>query len=196
MTDPIPLRPRPDVQAFLATRRSRPAKTLGGEAPDRAALEALLMAAARVPDHGKLAPWRFAVLGSKTRAAMAAAAHAHGPDAGLDAAATEKAALQFSYGGAVVAVVASAVVPHKIPAWEQELSAGAVCLSLVNAALAAGWGANWLTGPFARHTGFLQSTLGTQPGEFVAGFIHIGNETVVPADRDRPDLRKCVDWLE
>ncbi len=191
---PGPLARRPEVLAFLAARRSRPAKTLSGEAPDAAGLAEILQIATRVPDHGKLAPWRVLVLGPETRARAAESArrlaHARGaPDGG------EKAAAQFGQGGAVLAVVSSPKPSEKIPRWEQEASAAAVCQQALTAALAAGWGANWLTGPHARDPEFLGPALGLAEGETVAGFIHIGGESVVPAERDRPSLDAAVGWL-
>ena len=187
--------PRPDVLDFLLTRRSRPAKTLGATAPGRAEIETILTAAARTPDHGKLAPWRFIVLTrSEERARIAEQARRHMKAAGLEAEKVEKNVNSFAHGGVIVAVVASPKPSDKIPRWEQELSAGAVCLALLNAALASGWGANWLTGPLARDTGFLTAALGCTADEFVAGFLHIGEERVAPADRDRPDLSEITEW--
>jgi nitroreductase len=186
---------RPDVLDFLLTRRSRPAKTLGPEAPDRAELEVLLTAASRTPDHGKLVPWRFIVIQDpETRADLAKAAQARMTELGLEPDKIEKNALSFSYGGVIVAVIVSPASSEKIPPWEQWLAAGGVCLALLNAALASGWGANWLTGPLARDPVFPAQALGCSGAEFVAGFIHIGNETVTPADRDRPDIAGITEW--
>lgn len=184
---------RPDVLDFLLKRRSRPAKTLGSEAPDRAEIEMLLTAASRTPDHGKLAPWRFIVI-ENGREEIARTFVSHAERSGLAQDKIEKNALSFSYGGVIVAVVACPIAEAKIPVWEQELAAGAVCLALLNAALAAGWGANWLTGPLARDDAFLGDAFDCAPGEFVAGFIHIGNEQIVPADRDRPDVQEITTW--
>lgn len=195
MPDPLPLTARPDVLDFLLTRRSRPAKTLADEGPDRAALMTILTAAARTPDHGKLEPWRFVVIEGEARARVKAAAAGRAAEIGLDAAGVEKTASAFGQGAVIVAVLARPKPSEKIPAWEQELSAGAVCLGLVNAALAAGWGANWLTGPLARDAAFLSGALGAREGEWAAGFVHIGRETVVPSDRPRPDVAGLVTWL-
>ena len=187
---------RPDVLDFLLTRRSRPAKTLGPEAPGRAEIETLLTAASRTPDHGKLAPWRFIVIMDPARReVLSGLATQHMTRAGLDPEKIEKNARAFGFGGVIVAVIASATPSEKIPAWEQDLAAGGVCLALLNAALASGWGANWLTGPLARDAAFLEEAFGCSPGEYVAGFIHIGNETVAPADRDRPDIAEITTWL-
>ena len=187
---------RPEVLDFLLTRRSRPAKTLGAEAPDRAEIETLLTAASRTPDHGKLAPWRFVVLrDAGRRAKIAGLAEARMTEIGLEPDKIEKNARAFSQGGVIVAVISALAPSEKIPNWEQEMAAGGVCLSLLNAALASGWGANWLTGPLARDAAFLAEALGCTDGETVAGFIHIGNETITPADRDRPDVGAITTWL-
>lgn len=186
---------RPEVLDFLLTRRSRPAKTLGERAPGRAEVEQLLTAASRTPDHGKLAPWRFVVLaGRESRAALVEAAARRLAEIGHDPAKVEKDSCAFLQGGLIVAVISAPVPSDKIPRWEQEAAAACVCLSLLNAALAAGWGANWLTGPLARDEAFLARAMGLTAGETVAGFIHIGEETVAPPDRDRPDVAAITTW--
>ena len=184
----------PDVLEFLSRRRSHPPKTLIGPGPDREQLMQLLTIAARVPDHGKLEPWRFVVLERATldRLAPLLAQHVH--DNGGDEAAAEKAASAFA-SPVIVAVVSSPVNSPKIPQWEQEMSAGAVCLSLLNAAEAAGWGANWLTGWPAHDRGFIEA-LGLGPDEWVAGIVHIGTETSVPPDRPRPDVSAITIWID
>ncbi len=186
---------RQEVLDFLLTRRSRPAKTLGDGAPDRAELETLLTAASRSPDHGKLVPWRFVVLADRDRRArLSEMAARRLAEIGHDPAKIDKDAGAFRQGGVIVAVISS---PREapIPRWEQEFAAPCVCLSLLNAALAAGWGANWLTGPLARDAAFLADALGCAPGETVAGFVHIGDETVAPSERDRPDVPAITTWI-
>jgi nitroreductase len=91
-------------------------------------------------------------------------------------------------------IIAAPVASAKVPEIEQVLSAGAVCLSLLNAALAAGWGANWLTGWPAYDRGFVEDGLGLTSGEFIAGFMHIGTESTVPTDRPRPDIDVIARW--
>ena len=187
--------PRPEVLDFLLTRRSRPAKTLGQSAPSRVEIETLLTAASRTPDHGKLAPWRFIVLtDAARRASLARLATERMTQMGLEADKIEKNARSFSFGGAIIAVVLTPVASEKIPLWEQEMAAGGVCLALLNAALASGWGANWLTGPLCRDTEFLSQGLGCSAHESIAGFLHLGDETVTPADRDRPDIHAITEW--
>jgi nitroreductase len=179
---------------FLLSRRSRPARTLGAGGPDRAGLRRILTAAARSPDHGKLEPWRFVVIEGAARERAAALAAARAGALGLDENTTAKAVAAFGQGDVIVAVISSPKPSEKIPLWEQQLSTGAVCLALLNAALASGWGANWLTGPMAYDTVFRRDLLGCREGEAVAGFIHIGAETVAPQDRPRPDVAALTSW--
>lgn len=190
-----PLRPRPDTVDFFLSRRSRPPKTLGLPVPDRAAMEPLLQAAARVPDHGKLEPWRFIVLERAACQRLAALTAEIGADIGRDPDALAKNVASFADAHLIVAVILSPKPSEKIPLWEQEMSAGAVCLSLVNACLASGWGAGWLTGWQSRHDAFNARGLGLGPQESVAGYIHIGTETRTPPERPRPDLSAITTWM-
>ncbi|MEM8824119.1 MAG: nitroreductase [Pseudomonadota bacterium] len=188
-----PLAPNPPVLDFLRSRRSRPAKTLQAPGPDRDALMPLLEAALRVPDHGKLEPWRLMILGPDTLTKLADLTDRLGTARGEDPDKLAKARAMFANAPAMVAVAATPIDSPKIPEGEQILSAGAVCLSLVNAALAAGWGANWLTGWMATDRAFLSEGLSLDHG-FIAGWIVIGTEGAVPPDRPRPDLAQKVDW--
>jgi len=180
---------------FLLSRRSRPAKTLTGPWPGRADLMPILTAAARTPDHGKLEPWRFLVLEAPALQRLAGLTVARGQALGLEAEQTEKQRRAFADSGLAVTVVSSPVASEKIPAIEQVYSAGAVCLALLNAALAAGWGANWLSGWTAYDRDFLSEGLALKPHESVAGYIHIGSETSAPPDRPRPDLNAITTWI-
>lgn len=180
--------PNPEAFNFLMTRRSRPAKTLVAPWPDMDALKPILTAAARAPDHGKLEPWRFLVLLPDALDRLAAAVEAHGTKTGVDPDKIAKATFVLRETRLVVAVVGAPKPSEKIPHLEQVLSAGAVCLSLVNAALAQGWGANWLSGWHSHDTAFMQEHLALAPTEFIAGFIHIGTESVAPPERPRPDI--------
>lgn len=180
---------------FLLTRRSRPPKTLTGPAPDRAALTEILTAAARVPDHGKLEPWRFVVLERPALLRLAQAAALHAAEQGMDDATAAKGISQLGDSPLCVVVIAVPRSTAKVPAVEQELSVGACCAALVNAALAAGWGAGWLTGWVAHDTGFARAAYGLADGEWVAGLVHIGTEAAPPAERPRPDLTRLVTWV-
>jgi nitroreductase len=187
--------PRPDVVDFLLTRRSRPAKTLVPPGPSRAEIQTILTAAARSPDHGKLEPWRFAVAEGDALARLAAQAEMRARALGLDDAGIAKARKPFHDGVCLVTVIASPKPSEKIPEGEQMLSAGAVCLAAVNMALALGYGANWLTGWLATDAVFLAEALECRAGESVAGFIHIGSESVPPSERPRPDIEAITTWL-
>lgn len=189
------LSPNPAALDFLLTRRSRPAKTLGLPVPDAEALQPLLTAAARSPDHGKLEPWRFIVLTEAALTRLAALVEARGAALALAPEAIAKQACAFGDAGLIVAVIACPRDSDKIPRIEQILSAGAVCYGLLAAALAAGWGANWLTGWAAHDRAFGAEGLGLGPDECVAGFVHIGTPTAVPPERPRPDLARIVDWV-
>ena len=107
----------------------------------------------------------------------------------------EKVYRQFADSHLAVAVIASPKASEKVPEIEQVYSAGAVCLSLLNAALASGWGANWLSGWACHDPEFLSVALGIEPHESVAGFIHIGTETAAPPERPRPDLEAITTWV-
>ncbi|WP_172296706.1 nitroreductase [Pseudoruegeria sp. HB172150] len=180
---------------FLLTRRSRPAKTLTGPVPDRETLKTLLTAAGRSPDHGKLEPWRFIVLEKPALKRLGALVPTRGAALGEDEDRIAKARAQFDDADLAVAVVFSPKPSPKIPEIEQLYSAGAVCLSLLNAALASGWGANWLSGWPSHDRDFLTEGLGLEPQESIAGFIHLGTETSAPPDRPRPDIDAITTWV-
>lgn len=188
--------PNPEALAFMLSRRSRPAKTLSGPAPTRAELEPLLTAAARTPDHGKLEPWRFLVIEQGAMPRLAEAAAARGAALGLDPEQITKGRVQFDQGFLAVAVIEVQQPSAKIPAIEQTYSVGAVCLALLNAALAAGWGANWLSGWPSHDRSFMTEALGLADHERIAGFIHIATETSAPPERPRPDLTAITQWVE
>ena len=181
---------------FLLTRRSRPPKTLAAPAPGRAEILEILTAAARVPDHGKLEPWRFVVLEGGALARLAGEAAAFAQARGLAEDVAAKGVGQFAQSPLCIAVIAVPRPTEKVPTVEQELSVGAACMQLVNAALAAGWGAGWLTGWVAHERDFAAPAFGLAPGEWVAGLVHIGTETAAPPERPRPDLEAIVSWRD
>jgi nitroreductase len=149
--------------------------------------------AARVPDHGKLAPWRFIVFSgaAKEKAAeiVGAVFKERNPQADEDKVAFERKRLL--HAPVVIAVVSRARKHEKIPEWEQELSAGAVCMNMLIAAEALGFNGSWLTNWFAFDRKVLDA-FGLAPDERVAGFVHLGKADGRPADRERPDLAAIV----
>ena len=189
--------PQPNQAAleFLQARRSRPAKTLVLPVPDRAALRPLLIAAARSPDHGKLEPWRMIVLERAALLRLAALVPEVGARLGKGPEDIAKQVAQFADAHLAVAVIESPKPSDKIPAIEQVYSAACVCLGLLNAALAAGWGANWLTGWASHDRDFAEAALELAGHERVAGFIHIGSESVAPPERPRPDIDAITTWV-
>jgi len=187
------LQPNPQAFAFLANRRSRPAKLFNGPVPDRAALEAILTAAVRVPDHGKLEPWRLIVIDKQAMWRLAELAEARARETGGDAQRIGKGRGQFDQGQLAVVVISSPKGEAK-PLVEQVASAAALCMNLLNAAEAAGWGANWLTGWPAHDPVFRARAFGCTESETVAGIVHIGTPPEDAPDRPRPDLAKLVTW--
>jgi nitroreductase len=189
--------PAPNQAAleFLLTRRSRPAKTLKAPVPDEAEVRTLLTIAARTPDHGKLEPWRFLVLEKPALDRLAGMVRDRGLAQEKDAEPLEKSVRQFADADLAVAVVASPKPSPKVPEIEQVLSAGAACYGLLAAALAAGWGANWLTGWASSDRAIVEPGLGLKSHEFIAGFIHIGTETFAPPERPRPTLDAITEWV-
>ncbi len=179
----------PDALELLKTRRSFKPVELAGPPPSPAEIEILLTVASRVPDHGKLTPWRFIVFEGEARraagAAIAAAFFAKYPDARPEQADAERARL--TRAPLVIAVVSRAAPHVKIPEWEQVLSAGAAAMNLVLAAHALGYGASWITEWYAYDRTVLDA-LGLKPHERIAGFIHIGRPPRPPEDRPRPPL--------
>ena len=185
-----------DTLALLARRRSVPPKFMTAPGPSEAELSQLLTIAARVPDHGKLAPWRFVTIGPKAQArfadALVAFTRADNPGATDEMLQRERERFASPL---VIAVISSAGPHPKIPEWEQELSAGAVCMNLVTAATAMGYGAAWLTGWHSYDPRF-HALLGMKAGERIAGLIHIGTPTETPSDRPRPVLTDIVTSLD
>ena len=187
----------PDMIDLLATRRSVNPNFLAGPGPSRAEIETLLRLAARVPDHGKLAPWRFLVIEGDARGRLGAKALAirlaDKPD--LDDATRQGELKRFALAPLVVAIVSRAREHVKIPVWEQQLSAGAVCMALSVAAKVLGFSSTWLT-EWPAYSAPFRAALGLAPDERIAGFIHIGRATVTPDDRPRPALADIVTWME
>lgn len=178
---------------FLERRRSVSALELGAPAPDAASLARLLAIAARVPDHGKLAPWRFLLIEGDAKARFQTALEAIVSERS-DATKLVAALRKLNRPPLCVAVI-SRVKEAPIPEWEQVLSAGAVCMNLLTAALAMGFGANWLTDWYA-YDPMATKLLGLQSGERVAGMVMIGTAAKPPEERPRPDPAGLTSRLE
>ncbi|MDH4441324.1 MAG: nitroreductase [Rhizobium sp.] len=180
---------------YLASRRSVPAFQMREPGPDRSEIESILSLAVRVPDHGKIAPWRFVVYRGAERArlgeALLAMALEKNPE--LSAEMIEVERNRFTRAPVVIAVVSTAGPHIKIPEWEQVMSAGAVCLNLLMAANAHGYVSNWLSEWFAFDER-AYPLLGIRPGEKVAGFIHVGSTDFPIVERPRPALADVVTW--
>lgn len=190
---PVDQTPAPEVLRFLARRRSASAVTLAAPAPSPAELEALLNLAVRVPDHGKLSPWRFILLEGEAKTRFADRLETLALSRGDSKAAAKLGKLRIPPMG--VAVISSPR-PSEIPEWEQLLSAGAVCTTLLYAAQALGYGANWITDWYA-YDSKAREILGLSPSEQVAGFIFMGTSADAPLERERPQPAALIQsWTE
>jgi nitroreductase len=175
--------------ALLRTRRSARPRDLVAPGPDAAQLREILSIAARTPDHGKLAPWRFLHVRQEDRGALAAALEgayrADKPDAGrLEIEAAHRFAHQAPE---LVVVFFSPKESIKVPAWEQELSCGAACMNLLLATHATGFAGGWVTG-WAAFSQAVHQALGARPGERIAGFFFLGTLNAEQEERPRPEL--------
>jgi nitroreductase len=180
----------------LLTRHSTPSRLLGEPGPDTRQLEAMLRAAVHVPDHGRLTPWRFLRITGDARHALgqllAERSRERTPD--VPAAVVEKDRHRFSHAPLIIAVIGRLTPGHKIPEQEQLLSGGAVCFSLLLAAQAHGFSAQWLTG-WAAYDPVITRRLGLGENERVLGFIHIGTPKEETPDRLRPEPSDLLsDW--
>lgn len=184
-----------DALNFMLERRSVSHKTLVAPVPSRDELEVILTAGARVPDHKMLEPFRYLVLEDAALDRLAAAVHARALELDMSLDQAEKARFSFANAPLSVAVVASLKQTDMIPEVEQTLAVGACCTSVLNAALASGWGANWITGWAAFDGPFLRDHLGLAEGEYVAGFMHMGTARTEPSERKRPDLGAITTWV-
>lgn len=181
--------------ALLLTRRSGSAKAMGAPGPDAAQVETILSAATRVPDHGKLTPWRFIVFEGAARAVfgdhLASLFREANPTAIDELIEAERR--RFLRAPVVVAVVSKAQGNAKVSEWEQVLSAGAVCMTMLNAAHALGFAGSWITEWYA-YDERVRPLLGLAPHERTAGFIYLGTPSVPLEDRPRPELDSVVTY--
>jgi nitroreductase len=186
-----------DAIQLLKTRKSISAQFIGAPAPSRAQIEEMLTIASRVPDHGKLTPWRFIVFEGEARVAASAALArlyaAKNPDA--DAKRIEEEGQRLARAPLVIAIVSKAAPHVKIPEYEQLLSGAAAAMNLELAAQGLGFASQWTTDWFA-YDPEAGKLLGLQPGERFIGFVHVGTPSVPPVDRPRPALADVVTWWQ
>ncbi len=190
---PLPV-PSAEMQDRLARRRSAPAQALTAPGPSQAEVERILLLGSRTPDHGKLFPWRFVVMGPASRAELARALAplaARQPDPGKAA----KTLSKLTAPPLTILVLSVPVPGHKVPEWEQQLSAGAVCMNLEHAANALGFAASWITDWYSYDPEAL-ALYDVRPGERVAGFIHIGTLAEPALERPRPDVAALTTWRD
>ena len=192
MTSPLNVADRGPLDLLL-TRRSGSAKAMTGPGPTAAQIDLILTAAMRVPDHGKLAPWRFVVFEGAGRAAfgekLAGLFREANPEAIEELVEAERR--RFLRAPVVVAAISRAEGNAKVPEWEQVLSAGASCMALLLATHAQGLAASWLT-EWPAYDARVRPLLGLQPHERVAGFVYLGTPAAPLEDRPRPDLAALV----
>ncbi len=186
-------RPAPQTLELLLSRRSGSAKTMSGPGPDAGELRTILAAGARVPDHGKLAPWRFIVFEGEGRQRMGEvlvkALSAAEPNA--SPARIEQERTRFLRAPVIVAVVSSAREQIPIPVWEQELSAGAVCQTMLIAAHALGYVGQWVT-EWCAYDPAVKDAIGLKAGERIAGYLYFGKPAEPLEERPRPKLEALV----
>lgn len=181
---------------MLDDRRSVPSRQLSGPGPDHSLLLRILQSAVRVPDHGKRTPFRFLRIEGDARHALGEilAARSRARDPAASDSVVDKDRLRFSFAPVIVTVIAKQGHDDKIPGQERLLSAGCVCFALLQAAQAAGFGAQWLTG-WAAYDTEIRNVLGVSADETIAGFIHIGTAQAQAPERERPDPTTLLsDW--
>ena len=186
-------KPAPATIDLLLSRRSGSAKAMTGPGPTREQLLTILKAGARVPDHGKLAPWRYIVFDGEARAhfgeVLVEALKEQEPTASEERIALER--VRFMRAPVVIGVVSRVREAIPIPEWEQVLSAGASCMTMVIAAHSLGFVANWITEWCAYHPR-VRERLGLKSGERIAGFIYIGHAALPLEERARPRLNDLL----
>lgn len=182
--------PSEETLKLLARRRSTLARCMSEPGPTAEQTAALLELAARTPDHGKLFPWRFIVFEGEARTRFGEILHARllelEPEAPNERLELERT--RFERAPLVIAVISDVTPGHKIPDWEQQLSAGAVCFNLLVSASAMGFAAQWLTEWYA-YDSAIDEALGLGETERVAGFVYIGTASETPTERPRPEPR-------
>ena len=189
---PMPQAPSPEVLKFLWNRRSASAPPLIAPGPSEDEIALLIQIGLRVPDHGKIGPWRVVRFTSEAKVKLVedlralAATQAEPKKA-------EAALMKLANPPEALLVVSSPIQPHKIPLWEQQLSAAAICQNMLIAAGAMGYGANWITDWYS-YDDEAKALLGLSTHENVAGFIYLGSLAEPSPERERPDVASRISW--
>lgn len=181
------------ILALLQTRKSASAKAMGEPGPSAGQVDEILKCAVRVPDHGKLTPWRFILFEGEARALFGDRLRARWQDLHPE---HGEGTLGFVRGmllraPTVIAVVSTAAEHPKIPVWEQQLSAGAVCMTMLLAATALGVGCQWMT-DWLVYDEAMAKAMGLAPHEKLAGLIYLGTSTAPLEERPRPDPQSLL----
>jgi nitroreductase len=190
---PLPQKPSVEVLDRLFHRRSAPAPTLGLPAPSEEEMKLLIEIGFRVPDHGKLGPWRIVRFTPDSKAVLVEKLRALAESRGDKKAVA--ALLKLSTPPEALMVVSSPILPAPKPLWEQQVSAAAICQTLLIAAGALGYGANWITDWYS-YDAEARAILGVKEHENVAGFVFLGTPSEPPLERDRPDYKSRISWWE
>ena len=185
-----------DTADFLLSRRSIVVRNMTEPGPTDEDLEKILRAGMRVPDHGRLTPWRFIVIRGDARDKMGKvlgeAFRIANPDCIDEQVEIEEE--RFSRAPIVIAVVSRTIPEHKIPEWEQVLSSGAACQNMLTSALGMGYAAQWIT-EWCAYDANVKAALGLEPTDKIAGFMYLGSRTEEPTDRQRPEYSDIVsEW--
>ena len=181
---------------FFSSRRSISVKNLKYPGPSEKQIMEILKNALRVPDHGKLEPWRIVLITEDNKKSFISMMEKRGKDVNIDSLKLEKSIVNLSKVPLIVTVICSPFKDTKIPEIEQILSCGALCFNILNNFLANGWGANWLTGWMANDKELGELAFNNSKNEFVAGYIYVGSFDEDNIERPRPKLDKKISYFK
>ena len=184
-----------NAKKFFVNRRSVSVRGLKGPGPGLDDTLEIIKAALRVPDHAKLEPWRVVLISGKSKHRFIEIIERRGKEISIDLNKLEKNKKNVLNTPLIIAIICSPKKSQKVPKIEQILSAGALCLNVLNNFLVCGWGANWLTGWMAHDRKFGEEAFDILEDDFVAGFIYVGDYDESSPDRPRPNLEDKVTWL-
>ena len=183
------------VSDFFSSRRSISVKNLKYPGPNENQIMEILKNSFRVPDHGKLEPWRIVLITDDSKKNYTSIMEKRGKEMNVDPLKIEKSKINLSKTPLIVTVICSPFDDSKIPEIEQILSCGALCMNILNNFLANGWGANWLTGWMANDKKLGELAFNNSKNEFVAGHIYVGSFDENNPDRPRPNLDKKISYF-